>query len=283
MQEFVQPESAVSVFPALESHTEAEATSWLLFPEKTNEELLAELRQSMRGNLFAFISLILLGIFAMGNIVNFLAPEHLFMGVFLGILPLVGGMAAGMRWSNWRLRRVKQIIEALQERQEVRTLGLLVNIIQMVPLSLGNPARQATMEAIPRFCRLVTPEQFSEFTSVQINYFANMTASGSKEVGRAVLEMLERCGDARALRVLLDPGYQHLGLHDADTNRRRKACLATIGARVDAEKRLAQLLRPASAESYQAQAELLRSVTAAPNSTPPAELLRAANTDIQTD
>ncbi len=269
-------ETETTTWAVSEPQTESVAEERLLFPEKSNDELLTELSQSMQGNLAGFLSIFLCGLVSLALIVNRISGELMGMGILLGLVTLIGGIGGGLALSHWRLRKVKSLIAALEERQEHRALGLLLKMIQWVPQSEGSAARRAAFAAIPGFCSLMTPERFAELPSLQVGYIANLTGGGSQEIRLAILEMVERCGDARALRYLRDPGYRHIGLPDAEMKRRRSKCLAALGARIHEESRLAQLLRPSTAESYHAQAELLRPVNSAPDSTLASELLRPA-------
>ena len=212
------------------------------------------------------------------------------------------------RFNQQYYRRTAQqrdpVIDELARRGEERALGPLLEMMDMrMSVSSKNwgASRDVFIESLRLLLARLTPESFAELSDAQIHQLSPLLLLPEPALRASISATLCRSGDARALRSLrkyeslyrlqrIQKFNPALSMMKAWLRRRKmpvleeesfelvKRCCEAIEPRVEAEKRMSQLLRASDGGTEQPANQLLRGAMPATASEPVEQLLHPATT-----
>ncbi len=219
---------------------------------------------------------------------------------------------AFMGFVNWYnrsfYRRTAQqrdtVVQELARRGEERALGPLLELMDMrMSVSSKNwgPSRAVFIESLERLLNNLAPAAFSDLSDAQIHQLTPLLLLPEPELRHIIGGMLCRSGDTRALRALrkyenmyrvqrlqkFNPAMpvmlawlrrRKMPTLDKEAIAEVKRCCGEIEPRVEAEKRMAQLLRASESGTEQPANQLLRGAMLGAVSVPAEQLLRPDTT-----
>ncbi len=299
-------------------------TGTVLLPESSNEELLRELegltgahkKTRTRNIAFSGVAGALNGVGVICAMIDLLgrarlSPEQpnwtLFWIQLAGIYALL--VLTGL-WLNRTNRisykriaaRINQIVPALAQRSEVRTLQLLITLadIRFRGAYLWQDSRLALVQAFEKLCKCITSDQFLAFSRKQMSDIIEMIMFPDDGMRTAFADMAIRCGDHRTLEILKNLqikcglGFsvptsglnrwllvtkklkkQGLPIPKDDSASAVERAIAGLTPQQEEAHRTAQLLRPSAKDQSRPSAELVRAAGSNATSQPD-ELVRPA-------
>jgi hypothetical protein len=199
----------------------AAETHAALLPDRTSEELLAELqdlvhthKRNRKGTIGMYIGGMLLYGLAFASSLVFCmerAPGNfafLFLSIFGSLvfmgLGSYGALAVGRSFYKRSRERLHTIVPALAQRGEARALPLLLALmdVRYSGILMGQESRPVFLQALETLLSRITPEQFQELSRQQMWAVLTMLYFPDGGLHEVVADMAIRCGDSRTLEVL---------------------------------------------------------------------------------
>lgn len=227
------------------------------------------------------------------------------LAMHLSFLVFVVAFMGFVNWYNRSFyRRTAQqrdtVVQELARRGEERALGPLLELMDMrMSVSSKNwgPSRAVFIESLGQLLNGLTPAAFSDLSDAQIHQLTPLLLLSEPELRQIIGGMLCRSGDARALRALrkyenmyrvqrlqkFNPAMpvmlawlrrRKMPTLDKEAIAEVKRCCEEIEPRVEAEKRMAQLLRASESGTELPANQLLRGAMPDAASAPANQLLR---------
>jgi hypothetical protein len=209
-----QPKTIAALDTGVENHT-------ALLPDRSNEELLAELQTlsvAQRSNRMGIIGAHMAGI-ALSALVIIGSDAYwtmhptgnftLLLSSLFGSLAFIPvGFYTALRIGRSFFKRSREqlhaIIPALEQRGEVRALPQLLALmdVKYSGILMWQETRPVFLQALETLLVRVTPEQFQEFSREQLWNIIMMLYFADGRLREVTVETVVRCGDNRAVEAL---------------------------------------------------------------------------------